>query len=257
MAKRTATSDESKVVDQGINPEQAPRVYSFVLNGITPLLMHADDVEQGDRLDAWRKDPGNKGVSKAGDDRSPPWSWKTYCYTDGEHLAIPADNLMAAMRYAGAQLILKKQKTFKSATQCGLVIQDLFCAIQVPTLDADGQVTGWHKIKTADVEGIEGPFVEHVNRAKQLGFKLFIKRAPVGASKHVRVRPRFEQWRVEGVIEVAMPEFTEDVLVKLFTIAGNYAGLCDWRPSSPKSPGPFGRFVAQLREVKQTTAQAA
>ncbi len=256
MAKTTTKKVES--VESG---ELAPRVYSFTLTGITPLLMHADDVEKADTLDAWRKAPENKGVSKAGDDRSPAWTWKTYCYSDGEDLAIPSDNLMAALRYAGSQLILKKQKTFKSATQCGLVIRDLFSPLLIPVYkdpeDTDSEIVSWKKIKAQDIEDIDGNFANHTKVANELGFKLFVKRAPVGASKHVRVRPRFERWMVKGTVEVAMQEITEDILSKLWAIAGNYAGLCDWRPASPKSPGPFGRFTAVLQEVKETTAKAA
>lgn len=244
------------------------RVFSFRLIGTTPLLMHADDVEQADGLDAWRKDPAHKGVSKAGDDRSPPWTWKTYCYSDGKYISVPADNLMAALRYAGSQLTLKKQKTFKAATQCGLVIRELHCPVQVPIFNvpespdnpesgiASG-IKGWRKVDADAVNGLDGTFAEQAQAVKELGFKLFVKRAPVGTSKHVRVRPRFEHWMLEGTIEVAMPEFTTEVLTKLWTIAGNYAGLCDWRPASPKSPGPFGRFQAELEEITGQQRAAA
>ena len=43
----------------------------FDLTGITALLMHNDDFESSDLLNAWRKAPANKGISVAGDDRSP------------------------------------------------------------------------------------------------------------------------------------------------------------------------------------------
>lgn len=235
------------------------RSYKFTLIGTSPLLMHADDVEQADQLNDWRKNPSNKGVSKAGDDRSPAWTWKTYCYSDGKNIAIPADNLMAALRYAGSQIILKKQKTFKQATQCGLVIRELFCPIQVPVYnnpeDPESGIKSWKTVSADAVNNLDGTFAEQAQAVKELGFKLFVKRAPVGTSKHVRVRPRFEHWKLEGSLDVAMPEFTEDIIQKLWTIAGNLAGLCDWRPASPKSPGPFGRFQAELEET--TGAQKA
>lgn len=235
------------------------RLYSFTLTGVSPLLMHADDVEKADELEAWRKNPQNKGVSKAGDDRSPPWTWKAYCYSDGEFLSVPADNIMAALRYAGSQLILKKQKTFKSATQCGLVVREMFCPLEVPAREDEktGEVLEWRRIKAEEIENIDGPFVEHTRAAKTLGFKLFVKRCPVGTSKHVRVRPKFEKWRISGHLEVGMPEFSEDVLSQLWTIAGSYAGLCDWRPSSPKSPGPHGRFRAELTPIEEVKTKAA
>lgn len=222
--------------------ELATRTYNFRITGLTPLLMHADDVELSDSLEAWRKDPANKNVSKAGDDRSPPWTWQTYCYTDGQYVTIPSDNVMAALRYAGSQLIMKKTKSFKSATQCGL----LMSAMHYPIL-----LDGDRKILKEEIEAIEGVFSEHVHAVRNLGFALHVKRIPVGKSKHVRVRPRFDTWALEGQFEVTLQEITDDVLVSMWDIAGNYAGLCDWRPSSPRCPGPFGRFSVELTKAKK------
>jgi len=69
---------------------------SFELKGITPLLMHRDDVEAADEVKAWRADPKNKNISVPGDDRSPAWTWQIYCYSDGVHLAYPQENIMVA-----------------------------------------------------------------------------------------------------------------------------------------------------------------
>lgn len=103
----------------------------FHLTGTMPLLMHADDVEAADSLEAWRKDPGHKNISKAGDDRSPAWTWQTYCYSDGEHLTIPSGNLMVCLRYAGTQIILKKQTTFKQLSQSGMLITSEYMDFRV------------------------------------------------------------------------------------------------------------------------------
>ena len=99
-----------------------PTNVAFELNGVMPLIMHQDDVEASDTLMEWRKDPANKNLSVAGDDRSPAWTWHTYVYSDGTNITIPAANLMVALRQAGTQLILKKQKTFKEISQSGLLI---------------------------------------------------------------------------------------------------------------------------------------
>jgi len=232
--------------------------YKYRLLGQTPLLMHADDVDQQDRLDAWRKAPENKNVSKAGDDRSPAWTWKTYCYSDQEHLAIPADNIMAALRYAGSSITLKKQKTFKSVTQSGIVIRDFFSPLYVGDgYDERGELVNARQITAASIDRIDGTFSQHAEAAKALGFKLFVKRAPIGRAKHVRVRPRFDFWEVRGIVDVVAKEITDNVMLQLFEIAGNYAGLCDWRPASPQSPGPFGRFAARLQKLKLTAGEAA
>ena len=207
----------------------------FELRGITPLLMHWDDVEASDRLSAWRKDPKNKGVSTAGDDRSPAWTWQTYCYHDGQNLAIPSANVMVALRQAGGQLILKKQKTFKEISQSGMFVEQEFLSFQcghplrsVPT--------------TAIASTADKSFADQSSAARDLGFRLFVKRAKVGTSKHVRVRPRFDAWSVSGSLTTVAPELTVDVVRQLFTLAGR-VGIGDWRQGC-KTPGPFGMFEA-------------
>ena len=54
--------------------EMATR-YSVTLVGETPLLMHQDNLAWEDAMMQWRKDPANKKVSVAGDDRSPAFRW--------------------------------------------------------------------------------------------------------------------------------------------------------------------------------------
>ena len=97
---------------------------------------------------------------------------------------------------------------------------------------------------------IENPdFDAHVAAATACGFELFVKRAKIGAAKHVRVRPRFDEWAISGSITVFDEMITNDVLTNILTFAGTYAGLGDWRPSSPKSPGPFGKFTVAVRKA--------
>lgn len=214
---------------------------AFVLTGKTPLLVHADDVEKADMLMEWRKAPENKNLSKPGDDRSPAWTWQTYLYTDGKVLTIPSDNLMVTLRQAGAEIKIKGNKTFKAETQSGMFIP----AEHLPLL------VGGKTIAAADVEALTGDanFAEHAERAKELGFRLFVKRAKVGNSKHIRVRPRFDEWVLKGEIEVVAKEITLPVAKQLFDIAGR-KGLCDWRPTSPKAPGAFGMFTSEVSEIK-------
>jgi hypothetical protein len=215
--------------------------YEFTLKGTTPLLVHADDVEKADLLTEWRKAPENKNLSKPGDDRSPAWTWQTYLYSDGEFLTVQSDNLMVALRQAGAEIKIKGNKTFKQETQSGMFIP----AEHLPILVAGKQ------IPIASIEAITGDanYADHAKAALALGFRLFVKRAKVGNSKHVRVRPRFDEWGIVGVVEVTAKEITTPVLVQLFNIAGR-KGLCDWRPTSPKAPGPFGMFTAEIGEIK-------
>ena len=213
----------------------------FELTGLTALIQHQDDVEASDRLDAWRKDSKNRGVSKAGDDRSPAWTWQTYLYHDGEHIALPSQNLMVCLRTAGGQMILKKQKTFKEISQSGMGILAEYLEFRC---GPDS-----HQVAIADVLAVaDATFVEQADMARELGFRLFIKRAKIGTSKHVRVRPRFDQWTARGEVVTTKQELTFDAVSKLFELAGS-VGLCDWRPGC-KTPGPFGMFTSRLKEIK-------
>jgi hypothetical protein len=214
--------------------------FKFELTGRTPLLMHADDVEAADTLETWRKDPENKKQRKAGDDRSPAWTWMTYLYADGEQVVMPSDNIMTALRHAGAQITMSGQKTFKSVSQSGLLILEDHCELYTPK----GQVS------LAALKKLESkPFADQAKAVQALGFSLFVKRATVGQAKHVRVRPRFDDWRVSGTVDVIDPAIGEEVLRQMFDLAGRYAGLGDWRPSSPKKPGHFGTFESKLKRA--------
>lgn len=216
---------------------------AFELKGEMPLLLHADDVMQSDELKAWRQAPENKNITVPGDDRSPPWTWQTYLYSDGEHIAMPQENLMVALRQAGTQMILKRQKTYKEISQSGLLITSEFC-----DFFANGK-----QIPFAEVQAIrDWEFVKQCDWALDHDFRLFVKRARVNQSKHVRCRARFDRWSVKGTIQILAPEITFEVLCKLFELAGR-VGLCDWRPGC-KTPGPFGMFSSELKKCAERKA---
>lgn len=214
------------------------RRFSFRLVGHQPLLMHADDIWQADELDSWRKDPANKNQSRSGDDRSPAWTWQTYLYHDGETVVMPSSNIMVALRTAGTKIILKGKKTYKELTQSGLLIDSEYCKFF-----CNGKAVPMSKV----VAMRDKSFSEQSKAVQKLGFSLFAKRARIGQSKHVRVRPRFNEWSVEGEIDVISEDIKDDVLVQIFDLAGN-CGLCDWRPAC-KTPGPFGMFQSELKRV--------
>jgi hypothetical protein len=274
-----------------------PKSFKFKFTGNTAMLMHADDVEAADRLRDWRKDPSNNELSVPGDDRSPPWTWRTYLYAgdiDGQRqVVIPSSNVMAALRYAGSQMTLKGNKTFKKLSQSGIAIMDEFCALKVglgpaefaPPIDAEycrqaGILAsegedydavakrhaeemgvnvgdkhpgfGLRPILASDIDAIPEmmKYRDQVTQCRRLGFNLYAKRAPVGKSKHVRCRPRFEVWTVEGTLKVTQEAIDDRILTTMLNIAGEQSGLGDWRPSSPLSPGPFGQFSVELQAVK-------
>ena len=217
--------------------------YAFTLTGLTPLLMHADHVLAADELVAWRKSPRNKSISVPGDDRSPPWTWLTYLHHDDEHVVVPHEYLMTALRSAGAKISAKGKSTFKSLSQSGIVMT----ADSFPLLVGNGK-----PIPLASITPFrdEESFTTHLHGVRDLGFRLDVRRAKVGTSKHVRVRPCFREWSVSGTLLVTEPAITHDVLTQMLEIAGSKVGIGDWRPSAPQSPGNHGMFTARIDRCK-------
>lgn len=218
------------------------RRYSITITGTTPLLMHPDNIDWADRLEAWKNDPGNKRESKAGDDRSPAWRWIGNLYNDGRLVALPSDNLMRAFMEGGAMVPVpggKSGKTFKAQTQSGMMVQEPYWPLEV---------NGAH-IQMSDIAPLmqAKDFATHKQRASELGFRLHVKRAKIGASKHVRVRPMFEPWAARGIVRVWDDQITDRVLADILSYAGQYKGLGDWRPGG-RTPGSFGMFTAQVQE---------
>lgn len=217
------------------------RQYDIVLTGQSPLLMHKDNISFSERIKKWQKAPENKALSVAGDDRSPPWIWVGYCYTDGHVLGIDADNIMTMLREGGAKVATgQKQGTYKKQTQSGLLLDQPLWPLFI----------GGKTISVDPIEKLIGnlDFTEHMDCAAKLGFELLVKRARVGAGKHVRVRPMFREWVARGSLTVLDEEIsgiTEHVLVTILKQAGALCGLGDWRPSSPAS-GVFGRFTSTV-----------
>lgn len=219
--------------------------FEFTLTGASALLMHHDDVQWADVVSAWRLDPDNskKKGEASGDDRRPAWGWIGYLYRSPKtgNVAMPSANLASCLKKAGARVPLGARKTFKELAVSGILFADEFLKFtnngrEVSALEID---------KLRDVP----EFASHAKTADKMGFKLFVKRAPVGMSKHVRVRPRFDQWAVSGVLTTTAHEITPTVLQSIFDQAGR-VGLGDWRPGSPKSPGPYGMFSARIKPCK-------
>lgn len=219
------------------------RRYDIVISGQTPLLMHWDNIDWADKLDAWKNDPGNKKTSKAGDDRSPAWRWIGSLYHDGTHAAIPNDNLMRCLMEGGAMVPVpggKSGKTFKAQTQSGMMVSEPFWPVLI-----DGKAVPMDTINP--LLSVED-FGKHKACVTDLGFRLHVKRAKIGASKHIRVRPCFDRWTVRGTVSVWDEQITERVLSDVLRYAGQYKGLGDWRPGG-KTPGSFGMFEATVKEI--------
>lgn len=218
------------------------KLYRCIITGKQPLLLHADSVEWADEMDAWRTNKKNAASSKAGDDRSPAWRWIGFLHHDGTHIVIPAEMIMPCFMGGGAMVPTGKGKTtFKKQSQTGI----LPSALSWPLL-IDGKPIRMEKI--FKLVG-ESDFAKHKELAIELGFRLYVKRAAISKSKHVRVRPRFDRWGVVPEIGVSDLQITQEVLQDLAEMAGNFHGLGDWRPSSPKKPGSHGMFDAVIEQI--------
>lgn len=222
------------------------RTYECRLTGRMPVIHHADNVEWADDLSKWRKDPENKGTSKAGDDRSPAWTWIGYLYQDCDVVTVPSDNLMTCFLEGGALVPTGKgQKTFKAQSQSGMLVFEPHWPLLVGP--------GGETVATAKIETLlkEADFAKHKEIVKSLGFELFVKRAKIGQAKHVRVRPIFGKWAAVGTIKVWDDQITTEVLSQIVDMAGRYRGLGDWRPGSPRKPGPFGTFDGEVKLIEE------
>ena len=194
-------------------------------------------------MDLWKNDPENKGLSKAGDDRTPGYRWIGYLYHDGNYVAMPQDNIRRCLMDGGTQVLVpggKSGKTFKTQTQSGMMCEtpywSFFCNGQQIPMDQINALLG------------KNDYAAHVRAVQDMGFALFAKRAKIGTSKHIRVRPRFDEWSVEGNLLVWDDQLTLDVLAMILEYGGRYKGLGDWRPGA-KTPGPFGIFDSEIEEI--------
>lgn len=217
--------------------------YNVILAGLTPLLMHNDNLAFQEKTLQWRKAPENRELSVNGDDRSPAWTWIGYLYHDKKHLGVSSDNIMTMLREGGAKVANKGKETYKKQTQSGIMLDQ-----QQFDLFVNGRL-----IEVADIQPLTAitDFMQHLEAAEMLGFELLIKSAKIGKAKHKRVRPLFRNWELRGsltVLDTELTGLTESILTTILNQAGALCGLCDWRPSSPNS-GTFGKFQPILEKI--------
>jgi hypothetical protein len=205
--------------------------------------MHHDNLAWSEVMNKWRLDPANKKISVAGDDRTPAWRWIGNLYLEGGRIVIPSDNLMTVLREGGKKVSTGKgQETFGRYTQSGVIIDQSSWPVLI-----DGKEIPYTPIKA--LIGVSD-FERHLQDVEKMGFELLVKRAKIGAAKHVRVRPRFDRWVVQGTLTVLLDDIISmEVIENILQIGGAYCGLGDWRPSSPKSPGSFGKFTVKVEGV--------
>lgn len=227
----------------------AIRKYKLTITGVTPLLMHQDSIDGSDLVKQWNKNPANKAKGVAGDDRAPGWAWINYLYYDQDAaekdavIAIPAENIMKCFMEGGAMIKAGKgAKTLKSNVMSGMSCSEMYFPLSVSGNTIP--VAPFLKMMREDVTD----FDQHTKAANDAGFFLYCKRAKIGNSKHVRVRPRFNQWSFDIELTVWDDLIDDTNLGLIAEYAGRYKGLCDWRPSSP-TPGSYGMFTASVKRI--------
>jgi len=219
--------------------------YKVTLKGLTPMILHQDNLAFNEKIQAWRKAPENKEQSVNGDDRSPAWTWLGYVYHDGRYFGMPSDNLMTMFREGGAKVKTGKGKeTYKKQTQAGIMVDQQQWTIL--THDKTIPIMPFQELIGNNT------FTDHLDMAEDYGFELLVKRARIGRTKNVRVRPLFRSWELQGsltVIDSELSGITKEILELILNQAGALCGLGDWRPSSPSS-GTFGKFQPIIEPVK-------
>lgn len=131
-------------------------------------------------------------------------------------------------------------KTFKAQSQSGMASPLAYWPLTVD--GAEISIARVHELLK------EEDFSAHRAAVQSLGFNLHVKRARVGQAKHIRVRPKFENWVVNGEMYVTDEQITETVLRDILAYAGQYRGLGDWRPGA-KTPGVYGMFDAAVERI--------
>lgn len=121
---------------------------------------------------------------------------------------------------------------------------------------ASGFKIGKTAAKPILAAGVEFPDIEcpliHPTTGKPIHeYAIDIRRAVLNRKQAVmRSRPRIDEWACElrlMIDDEIIPDSA--VVLMLLTEAGKRVGVCDQRPGSPHTPGPYGTFSASPAEA--------
>jgi hypothetical protein len=172
------------------------------LRGTAPLLMHSCkgvDPLNPITMDL-KKYTSKRGKTEEDNLTIARLEYESAMYFDPEvGPYVPANNLQATLRDAG-----KKRKLGTKVNQGIFVFPDNLPLIY------DGPRTIqelWddYRFRDSRVVGVNGSSV-------------------------IRTRPRFDNWALEFILDYDTDLFDEDTILDILRIAGNYIGLCDYRP---------------------------
>ena len=180
---------------------------NFKIRGVVPLIMHNGQL--ADPLNSWTKEikkiSGKRDKTDADYEEMARLEWYGGQYLDGGKPCIPAE-IMEAVLVAAA----KKSKNGNKAKA------GVFCPHNFPLTFSGPQV-------------LKARWEDETCRYAAL--------VRVGMARIMRMRPIFQEWGAEIVIEYDPHQFNESQIGELVETAGD-VGLMERRPK-------FGRFIVE------------
>lgn len=221
--------------------------YKVKITGESPLLINDNSVTKKGLVD-WRnqhKKELEEHLMKNNlvfDDRVPPFAWY-YCFymptADCDEVVVPYYVLEAALRSASKILYRKRIVPFDTFKKF------YFTMPYYPVL-VNGTTLKLNKLYNPNLS-----YEDQKKLASGFGIELFEANLSFRGGIGVRVRPRIKNWEINFGVSARLnlendSTNIDDLMVKLFEVAGSQCGICDWRPSSPRKKGVHGVFSAKL-----------
>lgn len=194
--------------------------YNVTIKGTHTLLLHKYTPASVSGP-AIRVNRGNDSVNFAEE-----WVTSTYLNKDGQ-VVMPWTNIFACL-FDGSKGMKKGKTAITRIVYTSLAITD-----PEPLVTIDGKPITLEMIKENDwlnYSGavISGRRIDRIRSAIPTGYEITF-----------------------GIVTKPNNILTTEDIKAILENAGIQAGLGDWRPSSPKKPGPYGTFeVASFTEVK-------
>lgn len=185
------------------------KIYEIEIESCSPLLMHGSQSVGMEEVNMKKKG----GTALAGD--STEWK-KTIYYDDNVGVYLPATNVEASLIEAAKQFKITGRATATKFFKSGVFMMD----DMLPFYVNGKQITDLDDIRV-DKRTVKNPATR---------------------MRNTRYRAIFQQWSSRFRVMINADDYiTKDLLANVFTYAGMYVGVCDYRPR-------FGRFI--LKSIK-------
>lgn len=192
------------------------KIVEVQIKGIRPIIMH--NGRTADPLDPWAKKLKQVSAkrNKTDDDHAlmADIEFEAGLYWDDKlGVYMPIDNLH--------RMFLDAAKKIKMGRQAVGILIDAEFGISIDFLNN-----------------------KNLDKIKKDPSMRFRKCVTIGQVKVARTRPLIPTgWRMTFNVELDTDLLNVEEFEQICDIAGHRIGLGDWRPSAPKVPGPFGRFI--------------